>query len=256
MSNSSSASFNTAIGYQTLYNLSTGYDNIMLGHIANTAGNNVTTGFNNILLGYNAGLGTTTDSKNFLNIGNSFFGIMVSTSTATSLPTDFSQAKFGVGTSTPWAMLSVNPTAGMTGPAFVVGSSSATTFVVTNGGLVGIGTTSPSQALSVQGNGLFSGNLTAANLTATGTLSVTGVTTLVNASTTNLSIANNLWVGGNATTTSAGTFTTNGSVGIGVTSPSYKLDVAGFIKQLDTILDRFRTKKLINTHRLNEPIDC
>jgi hypothetical protein len=42
------------------------------------------------------------------------------------------------------------------------------------GGNVGIGTTSPSQALSVSGNGLFSGNLTAANITATGTLTVSG----------------------------------------------------------------------------------
>lgn len=44
----------------------------------------------------------------------------------------------------------------------------------TNGNM-GIGTTSPSQALSVQGNGLFSGNITAANITATGTVSGTGL---------------------------------------------------------------------------------
>ena len=40
---------------------------------------------------------------------------------------------------------------------------------VLQNGSVGIGTTSPSATLAVQGNGLFSGNLSLANLTATGT---------------------------------------------------------------------------------------
>lgn len=48
----------------------------------------------------------------------------------------------GVGSSTPWAQLSVNPN-GITGPAFAVGSSTATNFVVLNNGNIGIGTTSP-----------------------------------------------------------------------------------------------------------------
>ena len=76
----------------------------------------------------------------------------------------------------------------------------------------GIGTTTPSKTLSVQGNGLFSGDLSAANITATGTLNVTGLTTLTSASTTNLSVSNNAWIGGNATTTSSGDFTTNGII--------------------------------------------
>ncbi|MDO8429831.1 MAG: hypothetical protein Q7S73_00500, partial [bacterium] len=41
-------------------------------------------------------------------------------------------------------------------------------------GNFGVGTTTPSQALSVHGNALFSGNVNVANLIATGTLSVTG----------------------------------------------------------------------------------
>ncbi|MBI2054492.1 MAG: hypothetical protein HYT39_00095, partial [Candidatus Sungbacteria bacterium] len=40
---------------------------------------------------------------------------------------------------------------------------------ITQSGNVGIGTTSPATTLSVQGNALFSGNLTVANITATGT---------------------------------------------------------------------------------------
>ncbi|MBY0111112.1 hypothetical protein K2Y00_03890, partial [Patescibacteria group bacterium] len=56
-------------------------------------------------------------------------------------------------------------------------------------GNFGIGTTTPQTTLSVQGAGSFTGNLSSANLTATGTLSVAGLTTLANASTTNLSIS-------------------------------------------------------------------
>ncbi len=60
------------------------------------------------------------------------------------------------------------------GQGFTIGGSQ---FVVQQGsGNVGIGTTSPTQALSVQGNGLFSGNLAAANITATGTVTLSGIT--------------------------------------------------------------------------------
>jgi hypothetical protein len=54
-------------------------------------------------------------------------------------------------------MLSVNPTVGMTGPAFAIGSSSATNFVVLNSGLAGLGTTTPWAQLSVNPNALGSG---------------------------------------------------------------------------------------------------
>ncbi len=49
---------------------------------------------------------------------------------------------------------------------------------------IGVGTTTPFATFSVLGNGYLSGNLTAANITATGTLAVSGQTTLANASTT------------------------------------------------------------------------
>src|SRR5207248_573916 len=56
----------------------------------------------------------------------------------------------GVGTTTPWAELSINPTsANGAAPSFAIGSSTGTSFVVTNAGLTGIGTTSPWATLAV-----------------------------------------------------------------------------------------------------------
>ncbi|MEK7101278.1 MAG: hypothetical protein AAB921_04260, partial [Patescibacteria group bacterium] len=56
-------------------------------------------------------------------------------------------------------------------------------------GNVGIGTTSPSQALSVQGNGLFSGNLAVANFNATGTAVIGSLNGLIKGTTGTLSAA-------------------------------------------------------------------
>jgi Chaperone of endosialidase/Domain of unknown function (DUF5011) len=61
------------------------------------------------------------------------------------------------------------------------------------GGNVGIGTTTPSQALSVAGSGYFSGNLNTASL------SVSGLTTLGNATTSNLEVTNAFTLTGNKT---------------------------------------------------------
>ena len=64
---------------------------------------------------------------------------------------DSSTGFLGLGSSTPWAQLSINPTsANGAAPAFAIGSSSATTFVVTNAGNVGIGTSSPFTYLSIE----------------------------------------------------------------------------------------------------------
>jgi hypothetical protein len=65
----------------------------------------------------------------------------------------FLGGNFGIGTTTPWAQLSVNPVAtNGTAPAFAIGSSTGTSLVVTNAGLVGIGTAAPTQSLEI-GNG-------------------------------------------------------------------------------------------------------
>ncbi|MES2087839.1 MAG: immunoglobulin-like domain-containing protein [Patescibacteria group bacterium] len=70
----------------------------------------------------------------------------------------------GIGTTTPFAQLSVNPNAIGSAAAFIIGSSTATNFVVTNGGNVGIGTAVPGSLLTVAG------------LTSTTNLTVSGIT--------------------------------------------------------------------------------
>jgi hypothetical protein len=69
----------------------------------------------------------------------------------------------GVGTSSPWANLSVAGTSLGTSPAFTVSTSTAsatsTALIVDSSGRLGIGTTSPFANLSVTGTGYFSGNL-------------------------------------------------------------------------------------------------
>src|SRR6185503_6456817 len=92
----------------------------------------------------------------------------------------------GVGTTSPWARFSVDASNLGASPAFAVGSSTATRFIITNAGNMGLGTTSPASLLSVHGNGFFSGNIAAANITATGTINVTSTATSTFASGINL----------------------------------------------------------------------
>lgn len=55
----------------------------------------------------------------------------------------------GIGTTTPFAKLSVNPVAGDSRASFVVGSSTKTNFTIMNDGRVGIGTSSPQGLLDI-----------------------------------------------------------------------------------------------------------
>jgi hypothetical protein len=143
---------NTALGYQALYNLTTGYDNIMIGDEANAGGNEIKSGHNNILLGYNSQIGTSTsnNTSNFLNIGNSFFGTLVATSTSTTLPSSFANVAFGIATSSPFAELSVSGSPGASMPLFAVSSSTSayattTVFEIDQNGFVNIASTSAYQ---------------------------------------------------------------------------------------------------------------
>ena len=63
---------------------------------------------------------------------------------------------FGIASTSPWGLFSINPNR-ISGPSFVVGSSTKTDFIVTNAGNVGIGTTSPWKTFSVNGTVAFPG---------------------------------------------------------------------------------------------------
>ena len=80
-----------------------------------------------------------------------FYNGSGTTVTATSSIYLAQNGNIGIGTTTPWGMLSINPN-GIAGPAFTIGSSTATSLTVTNGGKVGIGTATPFTQLSVMQN--------------------------------------------------------------------------------------------------------
>lgn len=75
-------------------------------------------------------------------------------STSTNLYWDNSNSRLGIGSTTPWAQFSINPN-GITGPAFSVGSSTLTSFLITNGGLLGVGTTSPFSLFTVDTGSIY-----------------------------------------------------------------------------------------------------
>lgn len=69
---------------------------------------------------------------------------------------------------------------------FNTGGLGSAMTIASSSGNVGIGSTTPAQRLSVQGNALIAGSLTAGNILATGTLTVLGNTSLQQATTTQL----------------------------------------------------------------------
>jgi hypothetical protein len=128
-------------------------------------------------------------------------------------------ALVGISSTSPWAKLSVNPSAlGAGVPEFVIGSSSATHLIVDGGGNVGIGTASPTSALSVYPS------------SATGGIQIAAQATLLSFTDTNggqtssyISVDNGGWIFNNGS--SFMSVNALGSVGIGSTTPWAKLSV-------------------------------
>ena len=110
----------------------------------------------------------------------------------------------GISTSTPWAQFAINPMAGQASNQFVVGSSTATSFIINNAGNVGIGTTTPGTLLSLGNSGTDYVNI---STTATSTFG-SGINVLTGCFAVNgtcvgggSSFTNTLASGGTATTT-------------------------------------------------------
>jgi len=165
-----------------------------------------------------------------------------------------SSMKVGVGTTTPWAKFAVTGTSGQTNPLFeIANSSNVPRFTITSSGVAVLGTTTAgtlnvtsagiiyaaSGASAVTSVGLTDSNstitigntpiTTSGNITATLNLAKVNIWTGLqsffgNASSTGFS-ANYASIGGTATTT----LTTDGRLGLGTTTPSEKLTVAGGI---------------------------
>src|SRR3989338_1505666 len=64
---------------------------------------------------------------------------------------DNANTRLGIGSTTPWGQLSINPD-GISVPAFADGSSTETYFTISNGGKIGIGTSTPTYQLSLAGS--------------------------------------------------------------------------------------------------------
>jgi hypothetical protein len=94
------------------------------------------------------GTATTTFYNGGVVFYNSSLGTLSQASAQPGFFYDNTNSKLGIGTSSPWAKLSIEAIAGVN--AFAIGSSTDTHFVVDLAGLVGIGTTSPSKKLSVK----------------------------------------------------------------------------------------------------------
>ncbi|MFA6006869.1 MAG: glycine-rich domain-containing protein [Candidatus Paceibacterota bacterium] len=102
---------------------------------------------------------------------------------------------------------------------FTFVNATGTNATTTNLAVTGTASTS---ALVVSGDTSVGGTFSVTGATTlSGTLAVTGQATFTNASTTQLSVNDQSWFGGTATTT----ITSAGLVGIGVVTPAYSLDV-------------------------------
>lgn len=91
----------------------------------------------------------------------------------TATTTFFGNGQVGVSSSTPWGFFSINPISGIGNPKFVIGSSTATSFLVASNGNVGIGTTSPGTLFSIQSVANFQLG-TSTFLSPTGGINITG----------------------------------------------------------------------------------
>lgn len=254
----SSSNFDTLLGYQTGFDVTTGQNNLILG-TEQTTGTGVTTGSNNILIGNSVRAGLTVTGSNQLNIGNLIFGTSVGTGST------LSTGNIGIGSTSPNALLSLAGTTGIFASTtatstFQGGGINLTTaagntgcFAINNvcigGGTVNsITAATPNSTLTLGGTNPittsgtinFDINLTNPNIW-------TGLQQFGNASTSLFSVTKQLFVGGTSTTTIVGDGATSrfaSAVTIATTSPTAL-----------TVQDIFGTNALqVNTASTTGPI--
>ena len=137
--NTATGDYNLAIGTQAGTGLTSGSYNILLVTCTNYApcGSAVTSGQQNVVIGYDVSLPSST-ANGQLNIANMIYG-----TGNTAFGTTISSGKLGVGTSTPFARLSIQANNSDTNTTlFAIGSSTAsattTLFSVSNTGAVAV----------------------------------------------------------------------------------------------------------------------
>ncbi|MBI4991617.1 MAG: hypothetical protein HZB99_00140, partial [Candidatus Harrisonbacteria bacterium] len=181
-----SATNTTAVGFQAGFGVAgtSNQNNSLFGY---SAGYGLSTGSNNLLFGYQAGDALTTGSNNII-VGYDI-----------DAPSNTGSNQLSIGN-------------------LLFGTGIDGTGTTISSGNIGIGTTTPSTKFAVQGNALFSGNLSLANLAATGSISITANTSGIQ--------TNSLFIIQNATGT-APIFTAlyNGNIGIGTSTPNAQLNI-------------------------------
>jgi hypothetical protein len=222
--------YNTAFGYKAATNVLSGSNNTCIGVLCLQA----TNGSGNVALGYNAGYNSTASNSFFVNNVNEssetndkafslLYGVFSGSAASLTGQQLTVNGLLGIGTTTPWAQLSINPN-GIAGPAFAIGSSTQTSFVVTNGGNVGIGTTSPYALLSIGNTGGIGFGLGTSTFNTTGGINLNGGCFAIGGTCLALGGTNYWTLNGNNIYNNNNSG--NGFVGIGTTTPDTLLTIA------------------------------
>lgn len=127
--------YNILIGYQQAQNLTTGGKNILIGSYVFPTPNTLVSGSNNILIGNELSLPTSA-SNNMLDIGNIIYG-----ANNFAVLSGIATGTIGIGSSSPYARLSVHANSGELNPTlFAIGSSTvsatSTLFSISNTGSI------------------------------------------------------------------------------------------------------------------------
>ena len=223
--NNTSGGSNTATGYQALYSNTTGTSNTALGYKAGftaNAANANTTGSNNTFIGNSSGPGTSTQLINATALG---YNAMVSASNSLVLGgTGADAVKVGIGITVPSYTLDVAGDINFTGTLYQNGSPF--------GGGGSLWTESGGNIYRMSGNvGIGTTILSGGKLTVAGSINITsndayriGGSRVLNLSGTTIQIGQDLVIP---------VVIPNGNVGIGTSNPQAKLEVAGNVKIVD-----------------------